>query len=159
MLGLCIFLVSATAVCLTLAIVLFMLYFKTYHDWPMPIACFCAVLGFLGLISSPIAIASYVSLEQVYTKCVANIVSLERDGVVSGRFCLGSGTIEDKQYYFYYTEIKSNTYKLGKIECDDSYIVETDQYEPSIYEIKEKGKPKYYNVYVPFGTMVVSYSV
>ena len=159
MLFLAIFVPVVTIVFAISALVCCILYLKNYSDGPYILGIvFCAFFIF-GLIVSPVVIFKNYEYQQEYTKCIATIVSLERDDVVDGKFFLGSGAINDRQYYFYYQKLGENTYKLGKLECSEVYIVETDQYEPSVYEIKEKNNWKYYNIYVPFGTMVVSYSV
>lgn len=150
---------ALTFICIALAITCLVFYNKTWWEWLLPVGIFSGIFGFLGILASLISIGAYDNLQKEYNVCIAKIVSLERDNLVSGRFCLGSGVIEEKEYYFYYVQVKENTYKLNKLECANAYIVETDQYEPSIYKIKVKGELEYQNIYVPFGTMVVKYSV
>ena len=99
-----------------------------------------------------------------YHTLVNEIVSLDRDSVVEGHFTIGCGTVETKPVYYYYYKVKENTYTLGSLKSENQaiYIVETDSYVPSIYKVKEANvEPNryYYNIYVPFGTVVVNYSL
>lgn len=92
-----------------------------------------------------------------YVKHKTNIMSISREGVVEGHFSLGCGTIKDVQYYFYYYETTKGVL-LGKVESEESYIIETSEYVPSIYEVKEKHTLNIYNkIYVPIGTIVTTY--
>ena len=45
-----------------------------------------------------------------------SLVALKDGSSLSGSFFLGSGTVENKQYYFYYYEISSGGYRQDKIE-------------------------------------------
>lgn len=98
-----------------------------------------------------------------YHDLVCEIVSLERDTAINGHFCLGCGYVSSNPVYYYYEEVKENTYTLGSLQATGNpiYIVETDSYVPSIYKVKEANVDPdkyYYNIYVPFGTVVISYS-
>ena len=74
-----------------------------------------------------------------YNILIANILSIKQDNSVNGHFILGTGSIQDVQYYFYYYNTDKGI-KLDKVKSDKSYIIETDEYEPSIYKVKETGK-------------------
>lgn len=116
-----------------------------------------SVIGIFALISTIIVGANYPIYLSSYERHVTDIMSVSRGDGVTGSFCLGSGTVKDVQYYFYYYSTEKGVL-LGKVECDKSYIVETDQYVPSIYEIKEPNRlDSYYRVYVPTGTIVTTY--
>ena len=115
------------------------------------------VLGFIALASTIALGIQYPVYLSSYEKHVVDIMSISRGDGVTGSFCLGSGTVKDVQYYFYYYNTERGV-SLGKVECDKSYIVENDQYNPSIYEIKEPNKnASYYRVYVPTGTIITTY--
>ena len=111
----------------------------------------CIVASFHGM--------SYAEEQKEYIEFVCKIVSLERNVGYSGSFTLGCGFVKQKQYYFYYYEVEKNVYKIDKISCSNSYIIESNK-EPSVYEVKNKGTlDSYYNIYVPFGTVISQYSV
>ena len=99
-----------------------------------------------------------------YETLVSKIASLDRETGVYGRFRIGYGTVSDRPVYYYYREVGENTYTLNSLAADSShtiYLVETDQIDPSIYKCKsEFTDPKnyYYNIYVPFGTVLERYS-
>lgn len=119
----------------------------------------CGVLGFLSLTSLIICICLYPEYNAEYTKHVADIMSISRDSGVEGHFTLGSGSVKSVQYYFYYYETDKGV-KLGKIGSDNTYIIETNEYSPSIYEVKESHTfQHYYNLYVPYGTIITTYAL
>lgn len=98
-----------------------------------------------------------------YNNLVTKIVSLDREAGADGSFFLGCGVVEEKPIYYYYYEVSPNVYTLGSVKSDKNhavYIVETSDYEPSIYKYKDaKIDPsKYnYNIYVPFGTVIKTF--
>lgn len=115
------------------------------------------VFGLVALVSTIVFSSEYPFYVSSYEKHVVDIMSISRGDGVTGSFCLGSGTVKDVQYYFYYYNTERGIL-LGKVECDKSYIVEDDQYRPSIYEIKEPNRlDLYYRVYVPTGTIITTY--
>lgn len=141
-------------------ILFLILYKKNDSDFCLCIGVLGSIFSFLGcIVFIPTTISNYIEAKKEYASLVVNIVSLDRDTGVYGRFCLGTGTVEDKPIYYYYYKVKENTYKLGKINCKECFIVETEEYQPSIWKIKEYTRVDYYyNIYVPFGTVIVSYS-
>ena len=88
---------------------------------------------------------------------IVDIMSISRGSSVEGHFVLGTGAIEETNYYFYYYETDKGI-KLGKIPADKTYIIETDKFVPSIYEITEANTILTYNtLYVPIGTVMTVY--
>lgn len=119
----------------------------------------CGVLGFLSLVSLIVCIAIYPLYNSEYTKHVADIMSISRESGVEGHFTLGCGSIKNAQYYFYYYETDKGV-KLGKIDSVNTYVIETNEYVPSIYEVKESHTFQiYYNLYVPYGTIITTYAL
>lgn len=112
-----------------------------------------AIFSVLPIILFPIFLKDYLYDIEEYNVLVANILSIKQDNGVYGHFALGSGTVQDVQYYFYYYNTDKGI-KLGKVKSDESYIIETDEYEPSVYKIKEKWEDAYFNIYVPYDTVV-----
>ena len=50
--------------------------------------------------------------------------------------------------------------QIEELEADDTYIVETSEFIPSIYEVKEANTFSTYNIlYVPVGTVMTVYSL
>lgn len=119
-------------------------------------------LGFLGaalLIGVAMVIFGSIGVAteaKEYTKLVCEIVSLDSN---TTEFTMGVGKEDGTAYYFY--RCKGSTfYNIGKQKFNSSNIIETNEVEPCIYEIKEKGKlNSYYNIYVPYNTVIVSYSI
>lgn len=116
-----------------------------------------------GIITGAVSGANWVDCANTYENCVAaEIVSIERDNLTSGSFRLGFGTINTETYYFFYEKTGNEQYKLGKVKSDCAYIIEdnTSKRLKSVWEIKEYGEFKpYYNIYVPKGTIQVSFSL
>lgn len=71
-----------------------------------------------------------------YTGKYIPIVSLERDSNIKGSFILGTGSIEEIDYYYMYNNLKNNTYKLFKLPCKEYIIRETDEVLPGIRKVK-----------------------
>ncbi len=126
------------------------------------------LFGLISAVSLSFVILSHVEYEKEYKAeyhtLINEIVSLDRDSATNGHFSLGCGYIETKPVYYYYYKVAENTYTLGSLKKDDKgiYIVETDSYTPSIYKVKEANvdpSKYYYNIYVPFGTVIVNYNV
>jgi hypothetical protein len=101
------------------------------------------------------------------------IVSIKQDGETQGQmtmFIIGSGFINETQYYFFYEQQGKNRYKLNKVPTDNSIIIESDatpsykyfNYEPhqSCYDwilfcsVQDK-----YEIYVPFGTIIKDFKL
>lgn len=130
----------------------------TYHDCePIKIASgILMVIAAASIIGSAVCTSIY---HEHYTKLIGEIISIRTDNSISGRFYLGSGYVSDKNYYYYYIKT-DNCYRLDKCDASRTYILEDDYHVPSVYEIKEIGQMKTtYLIYVPVGTMVVSYTL
>lgn len=118
-----------------------------------------SIFGVIVLVLTIVGICNYPVYQTPSKTHIVDIMSISRGSSVEGHFTLGSGTIEETSYYFYYYETDKGV-KLGKIEADNTYIVETDEFIPSIYEVKEANTFSTYNtLYVPFGTIMTVYSL
>lgn len=116
---------------------------------------FCAIALFLTIIG----IVDYPKYQAPSKTHIVDIMSISRNSSVEGSFALGTGTIEEESYYFYYYKTDKGI-KLGKIVADNTYIIETNEITPSIYEIKEANTfSTYTNLYVPVGTVMTVYSL
>ena len=117
------------------------------------------IFGVFALVLTIIGICHYPMYQTPSSTHIVDIMSISRGSSVEGHFALGSGTIEEESYYFYYYETEKGI-KLGKIPADNTYIVETDKFVPSIYEVKEANTFfTYNNLYVPIGTVMTVYSL
>lgn len=118
-----------------------------------------SIFGVVVLVLTIVGICHYPEYQTPSKTHIVDIMSISRGSSVEGHFTLGSGTIEETSYYFYYYETDKGI-KLGKVEANDTYIVETDEFIPSIYEVKEANTFSTYNtLYVPFGTVMTVYSL
>ena len=118
-----------------------------------------SIFGVVVLILSIIGICHYPVYQTPSKTHIVDIMSINRGSSVEGHFSLGSGTIEETSYYFYYYETDKGI-KLGKVEADDTYIIETHEFIPAIYEVKEANTFSTYNIlYVPIGTVMTVYSL
>ena len=117
------------------------------------------ILGVLLLISAAMIVGGSIGVHaeaQEYSKLTCEIVSLNSN---TTEFTIGMGKENGIAYYFY--RCKGSTfYNIGKQKVNSSNIIETNEVEPCIYEIKEKGKlSSYYNIYIPYNTVIISYSI
>ena len=117
------------------------------------------MFGFFVAVAVIVGICHYPEYQTPSSTHVVDIMSISRGSSVEGHFTLGSGTIEEESYYFYYYETEKGI-KLGKVSANITYIIETDEFAPSIYEVKEANTFCTYNVlYVPVGTVMTVYSL
>ena len=118
-----------------------------------------SIFGVFALVLTIVGICHYPMYQTPSSTHVVDIMSISRGSSVEGHFALGSGTIEEESYYFYYYETEKGI-KLGKVPADNTYIIETDEFVPSIYEVKEANTfSTYNNLYVPIGTVMTVYSL
>lgn len=118
-----------------------------------------SIFGIFSLVLTIIGICHYPEYQTPSSTHVVDIMSISRGSSVEGHFALGSGTIEEESYYFYYYETEKGI-KLGKVPADNTYIIETAEFVPSIYEVKEANTFfTYNNLYVPIGTVMTVYSL
>lgn len=99
---------------------------------------------------------------RVYEKTIYEIKSLKTDSVVFGRFYLGNGRIETKQYYFFYVEDEKG-YRTEKVEVENTYInslANSNYIVPTLTEKKIKGETyPYYIIYLPQEYIVFDYNI
>lgn len=101
------------------------------------------------------------------------IHSLKNKSEVSGDFFLGSGSIENKEYYYFYYK-SSLGFKRDKVLVSETSIVETDDKNPEIvrgeqcydqntlikWQCGEVESQRYkYIMYVPKGTIIKEFNV
>lgn len=77
------------------------------------------------IIALPMSIR--LETEVIETKKVS-IYSIKNETSIYGHFCIGTGTIESKIYYYYYTKNESG-YILSKIDAEQVYIEECEDLE------------------------------
>ena len=110
---------------------------------------------------------------KILKQCSHNIISLRDDSKIYGRFFLGSGTINEIDYYYYYKKLNNTSYKIQRVKSFRSIIHETD-IEPRVDTYFERVYfTKYtkfmigiflgeyqdnynyrYDIYVPEGTII-----
>lgn len=118
-----------------------------------------SIFGVFALVLTIVGICHYPMYQTPSSTHIVDIMSISRGSSVEGHFALGSGTIEEESYYFYYYETEKGI-KLGKVPANNTYIIETDEFVPSIYEVKEANTFFTYNtLYVPVGTVMTVYSL
>ena len=132
--------------------------YKGWYEFDAPAgAAVGFVFTFMAALSLTICICSYPRYYRHYNKYVCDIVSLKVDNSYQGSFFLGTGSLNNKTYYVYYSKCDKG-YKLDKLETSESFIVETSEITPSIYHVKEtKTLSDYYNIYVPEGTIITTF--
>jgi len=87
-----------------------------------------------------------------------NIVSIERQNEISGSFFLGCGSVGSETYYYTYTVIGENKYKLLKFRSAQTTIIETN----GLPKVKYRLVGKFHCdviLYVPFNTIIKSFKV
>jgi len=82
------------------------------------------VLLIITLVIAPLPNESYISY--------LNIVSLVNNSQTTGEFFLGCGTIEGKEYYFYFVRQDDGGFYRDKTEVEDIILYETDEVSPRL---------------------------
>ena len=77
-----------------------------------------------------------------------SIVSLRNNSEMSGSFFLGTGTIGETQYYYYYKDLGDGKYKHDKVAVWRTTIQETDTVSPC-FEMYEDRFTKDYSWLIP----------
>lgn len=98
---------------------------------------FATIVGFFTLVITmliAIVIISTISatLPNIEYKEYVNIVFLNNQQNIEGSFLLGSGTIKEVEYYFYFIKREDSGYKRDKIEVSKVIIYETDEESPKM---------------------------
>lgn len=164
-------------ICFIISFIAIYKHFKKGYDGKINLSSYINLIGmsttlslFLGwigaMIVGGITLGIYSSNieHRDYEKHYLYITSVNRGNDIEGDFFLGSGTIKEKSYYYFYYKSKYG-YKLDKVDADNSYIVETDEGKPRITKVKTKynqdhfikityGGFKRYIIYVPKNTIV-----
>jgi hypothetical protein len=143
-------------------------YYKVWRDSPGPMMV--AIIPLL-IIGSLIHHYVWEPKTEEYKEHLHWVKSLGNDKYLEGSFTLGSGTIGEVDYYFYYMETSSG-YKRLKVRVSNTYLVETDSRPPEIVEDKEyvndsdmflkhmnNDRVKYKVMYVPKGTIIRDFKV
>jgi len=94
-----------------------------------------AILAMLGVILTMIV---HASSPKIYTTYEKPIVSMYNDQQISGSFFLGSGTIDETEYYFCMEKIEENRYKRLQVPAKHTIICESDTESPKYKYTIEK---------------------
>lgn len=131
-------------------------------------ACVGFFVGVLLLIlSSAIMTVSNIPITNIST--VTEITALEDNSAVSGHFFLGSGNIDETQYYYYLTKTDKGI-RQEKVPTEKTYI-EYDNDNPKIVENTYVWKDAEWNllgfclksdtctIYVPEGSITTKFNI
>lgn len=147
--------------------------FKCAWDHPVPFLFSIAGLV-VGVFLYVVIVESYFPVEKEYVKdWDMPILALNDNASISGRFFLGTGSIDGSMKYFYLYQADRGI-KTGYVSADESYVNETDTYSPRIEHYIQRpvgGKYRvflpdpdsqyedYYNLVIPKGSIMYNYRV
>ena len=60
------------------------------------------------------------------------IASLNNNSSIKGDFFLGCGSIEEKEYYFFFKKFREGSFVRGKVPASGTIITEVDDMEPNL---------------------------
>lgn len=63
-----------------------------------------------------------------------NIYSLRSEEQVSGSFVIGSGTIDSREYYYFFRDHGDNAFIRGKVRASSTPIIEDDHQDPHLLQ-------------------------
>lgn len=131
---------------------------------------------FFNLVASVLTVFLLIAADQkkveTYYKYYCNIHSLKNSNDIRGSFVLGSGNMEQVEYYYYYFKDINGYFKRGKKEVSETVIEERENIVPHI----ERKHIKYisrtgfvesysdfpsekYKIVVPPGTVINKFEV
>ena len=95
--------------------------------------------------------------QEIEEELYPQIYSLSLHDNVEGHFCLGSGSINTENYYYFYIDSKYDTYQLTKLKNKGNVYIKESDTTPKVVERKDANSTEiYYIIYVPVGTVVTS---
>lgn len=149
-------LVGIILVLTALLLAVFFAYVKNDEDKSFPFG----VLTFLLTLVFGIATFIVADFEEEYSIVeYDNIYSIRGlNGGTESTFFLGTGTIEEKTYYYVFVETDRG-FELKRYRTYFTVIKEVDDGNYYIAKQKNKWESEYYILYVPKGTIVVQYTV
>lgn len=125
----------------------------------------------LGLITTGIYYLICIAFPNYEIECYVPIASLGLNSQIEGRFTLGTGTIREKEYYYFFVIKGNNRYVRDKIPVEDVTIYETDLVTPRLQWTTVYNKvPKWvgtdlfpvkknFILFVPKGTVIKRFSL
>lgn len=98
---------------------------------------FALIWTFAGVLAA--VIISAVSFNSVQWDHTANIelVSLNKGSKLQGKFFLGTGELNQKEYYYFYKRAQDGGYKPGKIAISDSVTIYEEERSDGLIEVYE----------------------
>lgn len=114
---------------------IYLIWFKLDMDQSDKIGSSIIVIPLTSILGSLLLIVFIQFIDGKTSKSykpTINIASLKNDGVVSGNFTLGCGSIEQTEYYFYFYKTINGGYARGKKPVNETIIVEDDSQRPHI---------------------------
>ena len=109
---------------------------------------------------------------ETYYKHYCNVHSLKNSNDVRGSFVLGSGSIEQVEYYYYYYKDGNGYFKRGSKEVNSTVIEEKEGVIPHIESLYTKYESrtgliksytdhssKQYKIVVPKGTVINKFEI
>ena len=122
----------------------------------IPLFAVAVLFGFLlgGVIS--LGIGHFPP--QHFTANGCSLVALKQKDGIQGSFFLGSGSIQDVQYYFYYRNLGNNTYRMGKEKVDNCVVVE-DGRKSKVWFTPEFNNRWWYLVGLPSAQKAIEFHV
>lgn len=125
------------------AIVAFIFAWRMFRkEYRFERAVFSFIIALIGTFAGGLAavVISQVSVDSsVRWDRTANIelVSLNRDSKLQGRFFLGTGELNQKEYYYFYKRAQDGGYKPGKIAISDSVTIYEEERRDGLIEVYE----------------------
>lgn len=120
----------------------------------------CGVLCMVAL-----GVGSCESLYEWETSTMSNLVAINDGSSIHGSFFIGCGTIDEREYYFFYYETRSGGMKKSRLPVSNVTIYEDNSVKPHIkihktrfenwnywiFAIRAPGER--YSIYVPKGSV------
>jgi len=131
-----------------------------------PLVTIMICLG-LSMIIKPVEIGR--------VNCQENIYSIKNVDGLAGSFCLGSGYISSREYYYVFAKENDGSFHRISLKSSDSYLFQDENTKPYIFWQQITYRPSYwihiwprkfnwtedsvYSIHVPTNTIIQEFKV
>lgn len=129
-----------------------------------------SLLGIVAALTLTIILLATANTETVAVS-EKPIYALKDGGQIGGSFFIGTGTVEEEQYFFYVTD-KGEGKTIDKQLVEESTVIEDNNRHPEIVKCDERFKSGFvrfmfgdymgdatYKIYVPEGTVTTDFTI
>jgi len=155
------------SILIVIALIVFLILYT--EEW-LPGICCGLFLG-LGIVLMITIIKSEIAGKEYVPEPPKQIIALQDNMTISGRFFLGTGTVGGEMAYYYFAKDEIGA-KMGHVPMTETHVIESTDAEPSVQKFKARYKSAFlrfnfvllgdyakYRITVPPGSIIREYTV